>query len=645
MRRVSQVTVRKRIWLSFVIGSLLFVTLIGRLGYIQLAKGQWLAEKAEDLWSRDIPVEAKRGKIFTRDGEVLAYNISAPSVMAIPVQIKDPNYTAKELANILGMSQEKIYKLITQKELIVRVARKIPEEKANEIEKLKLPGIAITEESKRYYPEKDLASHILGFVGIDNQGLAGIEVVYDELLKGKNGAISFYADAKGRKMPGQSQRFIPPKNGYDLVLTIDKNIQFFIERELDQAVATYSPDHAIAIAMDPNTGEILGMASRPNYDPSRFNQYPSETYNRNLPIWMAYEPGSTFKIITLAASLEEKTIHLDDHFFDPGYIKVADSTLHCWKDGGHGSETFLQVVENSCNPGFVVMGQKLGAEKLYSYIKKFGFGEKTGIDLYGEQKGILFSKKGILNPVNLATTSFGQGVSVTPIQQVVAVAAAINGGKLLTPHLLKEVRDPETGKVLKTIQPQVKRQVISPETSEQVRKTLESVVANGTGRNAYIDGYRVGGKTGTAQKVGPNGRYLENNHIVSFIGFAPADKPKVVIYVAIDNPKGTVQFGGTVAAPIVKNILDSTLQYLEVPKRKEQLEKNYRYGIDTPYVEVPNLIGKTKHDLINSYYTGFTLEVEGTGDVVFEQIPKPGTRVKKGSILRIYMGDNQKKGD
>ncbi|TCS84419.1 stage V sporulation protein D [Tepidibacillus fermentans] len=645
MRRVSQVTVRKRIWLSFVIGSFLFVSLIGRLGYVQLAKGQWLADKAEDLWSRDIPVEAKRGKIFTRDGEVLAYNVSAPSVMAIPVQIKDPNYTAKELANILGMNQEKIYKLITQRELIVRVARKIPEEKAVQIEKLKLPGIAITEESKRYYPEKDLASHVLGFVGIDNQGLAGIEVVYDDLLKGKNGAISFYADAKGREMPNQSQRFTPPKNGYDLVLTIDKNIQSYIERELDQAVVTYNPDHAIAIAMDPNTGEILGMASRPNYDPSRFKEYPSEVYNRNLPIWMAYEPGSTFKIITLAASLQEKTINLDDHFFDPGYIKVADSTLHCWKDGGHGSETFLQVVENSCNPGFVVMGQKLGGDKLYSYIKNFGFGEKTGIDLYGEQKGILFNQKSMLNSVNLATTSFGQGVSVTPIQQVAAVAAAINGGKLLTPHLLKEVRDPETGDVLKTIQPQIKRQVISPETSKQVRQTLESVVSNGTGRNAYIDGYRIGGKTGTAQKVGPNGGYLDNNYIVSFIGFAPADKPEVVIYVAIDNPKGTVQFGGTVAAPIVKNIIDSTLQYLEIPKRKDQLEKKYRYGIDIPYVEVPNLIGQTKNDIIQSLYTNFTLEVEGTGNVVLQQIPKPGTRVEKGSTLRIYMGDNPKKGD
>lgn len=505
-----------------------------------------------------------------------------------------------------------------------------------------MPGIAIAEESRRFYPEKDFASHILGFVGIDNQGLAGIEVVYDDLLTGKDGAISFPSDVTGRRMPNQSDSFTPPKDGNNLILTIDKNIQSYIERELDQAMLTYQAEHSIAIAMDPNTGEILGMASRPNYDPTNFADYPSEIYNRNLPIWMAYEPGSTFKIITLAAALEEDKIDLTDQFFDPGYINVAGTDLHCWKSGGHGSETFLQVVENSCNPGFVVMGQKLGTEKLFSYIKSFGFGAKTGIDLRGEQKGILFDTNRI-GPVELATTSFGQGVSVTPIQQVAAVSAAINGGKLLTPHLLKEVHDPVTDEVLLINSPEVKRQVISPETSKKVRETLESVVANGTGRNAYIDGYRVGGKTGTAQKIGPNGGYLANNHIVSFIGFAPADKPEIVIYVAIDNPQG-MQFGGVVAAPIVKNILEDSLQYLGVKPRKDQLPRKDRYGIDTPYVEVPDLIGVTRNDIRNLYYN-FKLEAKGDGMRVVQQIPKPGERVEKGSTIRIYFSDNQQKGD
>ncbi len=642
MRQVSQVTVRKRIWLSLLISTLLFFSLIGRLGYIQIVKGNWLAEKAEDLWGRDIPVEALRGKILDRNGEVLAYNISSPTVIAIPVQVKEPEKVAKELANILGMNEENIYKLITKRTLMVKVARKITEEKAKEIQALRLPGIAITQESKRYYPEDDFASHVLGFVGIDNQGLTGIEVVYDKLLKGEDGAISFYSDAKGREMPNEGEKYKPPVNGKDLVLTIDKHIQSFIERELDQAFLSYRPDHAFAIAMDPNSGEILGMASRPNYEPANYQKYPSEVYDRNLPIWMAYEPGSTFKIITLAASLEEDTINLKDSFYDPGYIMVAGQRLRCWKREGHGSETFLEVVENSCNPGFVAMGQNLGKDKLFDYIKKFGFGEKTGIDLMGEQKGILFGLDKV-GPVELATTSFGQGVAVTPIQQVAAVAATINGGKLYTPHILKEVQDPNSNQTIGKVNPQLVRQVISEETSKEVRETLESVVANGTGRNAYIDGYRVGGKTGTAQKVGPNGGYLQNNHIVSFVGFAPADQPEILVYVAIDNPKG-IQFGGVVAAPIVKNIIGDSLSYMEVPKRTEQLEKEYRWG-DIEYDVVPNLIGAAKKDLRQYLYINFQIEVEGEGDVVIHQLPKPGERLEKGSTIRIVLGDKINKAD
>lgn len=639
MRHVSQVTVRKRILISLLVGSLIFISLIARLGFIQIVVGDRLAIKAKDLIERDIPVEAKRGKILDRNGKVLAYNISSPTVMAIPVQIKEAGKTAMELANILNMSQEKIYKLITKRESMVKIARKITEEEAKEIQTLKLPGIAITEESKRYYPEDDLASHVLGFVGIDNQGLAGIEVVYDELLNGEKGSISFPTDASGRAMPNMEESYKPPKDGYTLVLTIDEQIQSFIERELDQAMLIYQADNAFAIAMDPNTGEILGMASRPNYNPEHFSDYPSEIYNRNLPIWMAYEPGSTFKIITLAASLEEDTIDLTDSFYDPGYIEVAGLKLKCWKREGHKSETFLEVVENSCNPGFVAMGQKLGKVNLFNYIKAFGFGEKTGIDLRGEQKGIMFNIDKV-GPVELATTSFGQGVAVTPIQQVAAVAAAINGGKLLTPHILKEVHDPITDKVLKIITPEVKRQVISPETSKEVRETLESVVAKGTGRNAYIDGYRVGGKTGTAQKIDPNGGYLKNNHIVSFIGFAPADKPEVVIYVAVDNPQG-IQFGGVVAAPIVKNILVDTLQYLEVQPRNGQIDKELRYGLDIPYVEVPNLIGQSIQELRLNLYINFNLEIDGKGKKVIQQIPKSGTRVEKGSTIRVYLDDNE----
>ncbi|MBA4547562.1 stage V sporulation protein D [Thermoactinomyces intermedius] len=635
----QQITVRKRLFSLFLISIFVFMVLIARLAYVQLIAGGELAEKAKDLWSRNIPFEPKRGKILDRNQKKLAYNISSPSVMAIPAQIKDPAKTAKQLARILQAPEEKIYEKITQRQLIVKLhpwGRKISEEKARQIQGLRLPGIAIAEDSKRYYPHGSFAAHLLGFTGVDNQGLAGLELIYDEKLKGKKGYVSFSATASGDKLPGGVDRFIPPQDGLDLMLTLDYQIQTIIERELDQAMAQYQPENALAIAMNPNTGEILGMSSRPTFHPDQYKVTDPLIYNRNLPIWKTYEPGSTFKIITLAAALEEKKMNLQDHFHDPGYIKVGGARLRCWKSGGHGHQTFLEVVENSCNPGFVTLGQRLGKEKLFSYIRKFGFGEKTGIDLNGEALGILFEESQV-GPVELATTAFGQGVSVTPIQQVAAVSAAINGGKLMVPHVAKAWVDPETGKVVEEIKPKMKRQVISEATSAQVRQTLESVVAKGTGRKAFVDGYRVGGKTGTAQKVGPDGRYMQNNHIVSFIGFAPADDPQLVVYVAVDNPKG-IQFGGVVAAPIVGNILDDSLRYLKIPKRTKQIPPE-NGPAEIPIVPAPNLVNQDIDEIRSSLYS-FPLQVYGKGQKVIDQMPKPGQRVKKGTTIKIYLGDS-----
>ncbi|MED0680210.1 stage V sporulation protein D [Aneurinibacillus thermoaerophilus] len=635
--RVSGVTVRRRIFIAMLLGFFMFLLLITRLGYVQLWKGSGLTDMAEELWTRNIPFEAKRGRILDRNGEVLAYNISVPSVLAIPAQIKDKSMTARKLAQVLKGNEKEILKKISQRQLIVRVpgGRRISPEVAKQVQALNLPGIQLTEDSQRYYPRGAFLSHVLGFTGVDNQGLTGIERVYDEQLKGKWGYISFGANAAGQKMPGLSERFTPPEDGKDLHLTIDANIQAIIERELDQAMVVYQPDDALAIAYSPKTGEVLGMASRPNYDPGRYKEYPVETYNRNLPIWKTYEPGSTFKIITLAAALEDKKVDLDkDTFNDPGFIKVAGATLRCWKRGGHGHQTFLEGVENSCNPGFVLLGQRLGKERLFHYIKEFGFGKRTGIDLLGEENGVLFSLNRV-GPVELATTAFGQGVSVTPIQQVAAVGAAINGGKLMKPYIAKAWYDSKTGKMLEENKPKVVRQVISPETSANVRRALESVVANGTGRNAYIDGYRVGGKTGTAQVV-ENGVYSKNKHIVSFIGFAPADDPQIIVYTAINNPKG-IQFGGRVAAPIVRNILDSSLRYMKVLPRTQQMEKEYQYT-DKKIVQVPNLIGMERKDITGSYYS-FPLDISGRGSKVTYQSPQPGTRVEEGSTIRVYLGD------
>ncbi len=515
--------VRKRLFIALVVGLLLFAGLLTRLGYVQLVQGKWLNEKAQDLWTRDIPFEGKRGRILDRNGEVLAYNVSSPSVLAIPAQIKDPSMTARELARILVAPEEKIYRQITKKELIVRLnpyGRKISEDRARAIQDLRLPGITVAEDNKRHYPLGSLAAHVLGFAGIDNQGLAGLELVYDEKLRGTKGRVSFGANAKGERLPGSDERYTPSEDGMDLVLTLDKSVQAIMEREMDQAMAQYEPDNVLAIAMDPKTGEILGMGSRPTFEPANYRHADPEVYNRNLPIWRTYEPGSTFKIITLAAALEENKVNLRERFHDPGYIKVGGARLRCWKHGGHGSQTFLEVVENSCNPGFVTLGQRLGKEKLFQYIHKFGFGEKTGIDLSGEAKGILFKPEKV-GPVELATTSFGQGVSVTPIQQVTAVAAAVNGGKLMEPRLNKAWQDPESKDVVKKTEPKVKRRVISEETSAQVRRALESVVAKGTGRRAFIDGYRVGGKTGPPKKWAPKVTIFGTITLSLLLGWLP----------------------------------------------------------------------------------------------------------------------------
>lgn len=636
--RVSNVTVRKRLTAALFVGILVFFIIDLRLGYVQFFLGNMLTDGAKELWSRDIPFEPERGEIVDRNGVPLATNVSAPTVYVVPRQIKDPADAAEKLAAVLNMPKEKAYELITKRASSVKIpqGRKISHEKAKEIRALGIEGVYIGEDSKRHYPFGNYLSHVLGFAGIDNQGLMGLELYYDEKLKGKKGSVKFYANAKGERMNDMADDYKPPVDGMDLKLTIDSKIQTIVERELDIAQAEYNPDGIIAIAMNPNNGEVLAMSSRPDFDPANFKNVPPEIYNRNLPIWSTYEPGSTFKIITLAAALEEGKVNLEkDHFHDSGSVEVGGARLRCWKKGGHGSQTYLEVVQNSCNPGFVELGERLGKESLFKYIRDFGFGEKTGIDLQGEGKGILFNLDRV-GPVEQATTAFGQGVSVTPIQQVAAISAAVNGGTLYTPYIAKELINPATGEVLMKKSPDAKRKVISKETSDEIRKALESVVAKGSGKKAFVDGYRVGGKTGTAQKA-QNGRYLENNHIVSFIGFAPADDPQLVVYVAVDNPKGTVQFGGVVAAPIVGEIMGDSLRAMGVKPRKDQIEKELTW-MDSPMIEVPDMVGLTKKDL-GELYLNLKIDASGTGNTVVKQTPQPGIKLKEGSTIRLYFDD------
>ncbi|MCD7033896.1 stage V sporulation protein D [Metabacillus sp. GX 13764] len=636
--RVSQVTVRKRLTLILAVGFLVFLVIDARLGFVQFVLGNKLTAGAKDLWSRNIPFEPERGEILDRNGVKLAANKSAPTVYAVPRQIENPGDAADKLAAALNMSREKAYSYLTKKTSMVKInpeGRKISHEKAKEIRNLGIKGVYIAEDSKRYYPFGSYLSHVLGFAGIDNQGLLGLEAYYDKELSGQKGYVKFYSDAKGKRMPGEADDYKAPVDGSNLELTIDSKVQTIVERELNLAQAAYNPDGMIAIAMNPNTGEILAMSSRPNFNPGDYKNVDPKVYNRNLPVWSNYEPGSTFKIITLAAALEEKKVDLEhDHFYDGGAVQVAGARLRCWKRGGHGSETFLEVVQNSCNPGFVELGDRLGKNKLFKYIRDFGFGQKTGIDLQGEGKGILFSIARV-GPVEQATTAFGQGVSVTPIQQVAAVSAAVNGGILYTPYVAKEWLNPANGSVISKKEPKAKRRVISESTSKQIRYALESVVAQGTGGKAFVEGYRVGGKTGTAQKV-QNGAYMKNNFIVSFIGFAPADNPQLVVYVAVDNPKGTVQFGGTVAAPIVGNIMRDSLPEIGVKPSKNQIEKEYKY-LDTKMIKVPNLLGLSREEL-SEQLVNLKLDAAGSGDRVLQQAPKAGVKVKEGSTVRIFMG-------
>ena len=629
-------TIHRRINFIYLVIAIFLLAIIIKVFYIQVFQYNKLNNLAESLWSRYLPITADRGQILDRNGKVLATNITTTTLVLIPNQIKNKEEVSTKIAEILGVDYNAIYEHASKRSSIERVhpeGRQLSYDVAKKISDLNYDGVYLLKESKRYYPYNEVLSHTLGFVGIDNQGLSGIELEYNDYLTGTDGAIKYFSDGKGNKLE-LSEVYEEPISGMDIALTIDIDIQLAIENELNNVVAKYNPDQALILAMDPNSGEILGMSSRPTFDSNNYKTATQEVINRNLPIWMTYEPGSTFKIITLAASLEEKTINIfNDHYHDGGSIHVDGARIKCWKAGGHGSQTFLQVVENSCNPGFVVMGQKLGKETLFKYINDFGFGKKTGIDLNGESSGIMF-KESQVGPVELATTSFGQGISVTPIQQVTGVSAAINGGTLYKPYIVKRILEPETKTTIVENTKQEVRKVISEETSSLVRHTLESVVANGTGHNAYIENYRVGGKTGTAQKV-DNGKYMVGNYIVSFIGFMPADNPKIVVYVAIDNPKGITQYGGTVSAPIAKNILKEAAGILNIEPTTEGMPKEYTW-MDIKYNKLPSVEGMTLKDAKKTL-KGYKIEITGSGDKVIYQEPLANTYVQEGSTIRLLM--------
>ncbi len=616
---------------------LIVLALIFKVGYIQIIDRKNIYDKALESWQRSFPVQANRGKIYDRSGNVLATDLTTASLVVVPSQIKDQATTALKLNEILNVDVDVLKEKLNKKVSIQRISpegRQLDNQIATNIQRLHLSGVYLIKDTKRYYPRNNYLSHCLGFVGIDNQGLLGLELEYDQFLKGKNGSIDYYMDAKSHNLKMYPSHYTYSQSGMNISLTIHKDVQDVIERELSNAYDTYQPDSIWALAMNPKNGEILGIASYPNFNPNDYQNEDKNIYNQNIPIWKTYEPGSTFKIITFSSALNEKLFDMDkDTYYDKGYEYVSGARIKSWKKGGHGLQTFREVLQNSSNPGFVEIGRRLGKKRLYQYVQNFGLTEKTGIDLPGESCGIMFDYKNF-HELEQATVAFGQGISVTPLQLVTAICACVNGGYLLQPHILKEISNSSNNEIVKEVKKKVKRQVIDEETSRKVRDALESVVTDGGGRNAYIDGYRIGGKTGTAQKA-VNGSYVGGGYILSFVGIAPIDDPQIVLYIAMDNPKNCIQYGGTTVAPIARKMLLDILPALNVKKVKSQRQKAYSI-MDKRTIKVENYIGKKRSEVQN---ISLRFTFVGKGTKVIDQLPRKGEYVEEGDTIVIMLGE------
>ena len=639
----SSTVVRKRIFLIFVgLGALLFILAL-RLAWIQFVRGDELYQKALDNRMRDVPVEAKRGTIYDRNGKELAISISSDALYAIPPEVQQSGREkeiAQKLSAVLGMDESLIFEKITRKSRHEWIKLKVPPEKVQQIKQLELPGIDFAEKSQRFYPKDSLACHVLGISGIDNTGLEGIDYTYNKHLGGVPGRIVIEYDALGRKIPQATHMYIPPQDGNSLVLTIDETIQYIAERELDKLYKTRQPKGATIIVMDPNTGEILALANRPNFNPNVYSEFPIEN-RRNLAVSNAYEPGSVFKIVTASGALDEGVVRPESAFFCPGGLKVGKHTIHCSNNRAHGSESFTDVVANSCNVGFSTVGLRMGVDSFYKYLRAFGIGDKTGIDLPGEAAGIVVNQKNA-KQIDLATMAIGQANAVTPLQLIAAMCAVANGGRYFRPHLAKSILGPD-GQVVEEIAPEVVRQVISQKTSQEMRSILENVVANGTGSNAAVDGYRVAGKTGTAQKISPTGGYLANEYVASFIGFAPADSPRIACLVMVDAPQGLPYYGGWVAAPVFREVVRDTLRYLQIPYQYPPDQAGERAPAGAPAaartVAVPGVVNLEVEKAEQAVrQAGLVPIIEGDGVRVWGQTPAGDSIVSPGSKVLLYTG-------
>ncbi|HHY96084.1 MAG TPA: stage V sporulation protein D, partial [Firmicutes bacterium] len=554
-------SLRRRVVMLFLCFLLILLVLSGRLGWLQVVRGEELKSRALEIRMNDIPVQARRGLILDRRGRELAISVEVNSVYAVPPEVRDIETTARELARVLDLKEEDLLARLRQRVFYVWIKRKVTEEEAAAVKALRLKGIGLTQESQRFYPQGQLAAHLLGIVGIDNEGLEGLELIYDQDLKGTQGRMVVEVDALGREIPHSLRQFEPAVPGHNLVLSIDQVLQYICERELEKAMANTEAKAGAVLMMDPRNGEILALAARPTFDPGRYQDFPAAN-RRNPIVCDAIPPGSTFKPITAAAALETGAVTPVSHFFCPGSITVPGHTFWCWLGGGHGSLDFEGAVANSCNVSFIQMGLRTGVDAFYRYLDEFGLTQVTGTDAStGEAQGLVPPQKDC-KPVDLAAMSFGQTLTVTPIQLARAISALASGGVISTPHVMREVRS-ATGELIRQYEDKGSKRVISAATAAEVVKAMEKVMTEGTGKSAAIAGYRLAGKTGTAQKV-EEGRIVEGKYISSFLGFGPLPDPRVLTLVVIDEPKGAY-YGSQVAAPVFSAIMVDALRYLEIP--------------------------------------------------------------------------------
>lgn len=567
---------KKKILVVFLAAFILILYLIGRLVYLMVFDAEYYQQKAEDLHERERDIKAARGEIIDRNGTVLATNRTVCTISVIHSQIENPEKVIEKLSEFLEMDADQVRKKVEKISSIERIQSNVDKRTGDKIRNLGLAGVKVDEDFKRYYPHNELASKVLGFTGGDNQGIVGLEVKYEKYLKGINGKILTTTDARGIELDGVAEDRLEPEAGNTLRISLDYTMQKYALQMAEKVRTEKQADKVGIILMNPQNGEIYAMVNVPEFDLNQPFMLNNEETGENLTdeqrqdalnqMWRngcindTYEPGSTFKIITASAGLEEGVVHLTDQFSCPGYKVVEDRRIRCHKVGGHGAENFVQGIQNSCNPVFIEVGLRIGVDRFFDYFRQFGLMDLTGVDIPGEA-GTIMHKKENVGQVELATISFGQSFQITPIQLATTVSALVNGGRRVTPHFGMEVLSAE-GKKVKTFRYNAKKHIVSEKTSQTMRELLESVVAEGSGKSAYVEGYRIGGKTATSQTLPRSA----NKYISSFVGFAPADDPQILGMCVIYNPQG-VYYGGTIAAPVIGKIFENILPYLGIEKQ------------------------------------------------------------------------------